>query len=56
MRTESALRCSLVESNRAGRSLGMPSVTLARPFSSFFISSQLATTCSGVDACVSPKT
>ena len=41
--TESAFRCNLVDSRRAGRSAGMPSVTLARPFSSLLISSQLAT-------------
>ncbi len=34
----------------------MPSVTLARPFSSFLISSQLATTCSVLDASVPAKT
>jgi hypothetical protein len=31
--------------HQRGRSAGMPSVTLVRPFSSFLISSQLATTC-----------
>ena len=44
--TERALRASLVVSMRAGRADGMPSVTLARPFSDFLIVSQLVTTSS----------
>ena len=34
----------------------MPSVTLVRPFSAFFSTSQLAATSSGVSAVTSPKT
>ena len=54
--TERALRASLFASMSAGSPVGMPSVTLRLPFSSFLIASQLATTWSAAVTSTSPNT